>query len=412
VIVAGKKTLFLLLAGLAILAGLLFHFKGADAWRLWNIPVMSPSFADARSLLAGVEAQRLGYDPLYQNPLDPFGRVMAYPRLWLALGIFNLTQNDTTLLAAIELGLFLAGLFLFIDEFDGRTALLIAAFLISPAAVLCFERGNNDLIAFFLLACALAVTPLSKIFSISLIGLAAFLKLYPIFALGYLVREPKKSLIAWLSGGLAVFGAYVLLTGRDIQQILALAPKGVDYNYGVTVVGLWILDVTGSRPWANFVFILSYLFSYLLLVSLLYRVDRDGLELPAKNPRALDAFRVGALIYIGTFLQGNTWDYRLIFLIFSLPQLAEWAGQPGTARIAGFTVVCFMLSSWMMILAGRSGASLTPLSVTRFSVEALSSWGLLAGLTYLLLASTPPWIREEVHRFFEKFARPVTATGL
>jgi len=44
---------------------------------------MSPPFADIRSILAGVEAQRLGYDPIYQNPLDPFGRIKAYPCLSL-----------------------------------------------------------------------------------------------------------------------------------------------------------------------------------------------------------------------------------------------------------------------------------------------------------------------------------------
>jgi hypothetical protein len=409
--VPGKKTLLFLLAGLAMSTGLLFHFAGTDAWRLWNVPVMSPSFADIRSILAGAEAQRLGYDPLYKNPADPFGRVMAYPRLWLALGVFNLTQGDATFLAAIELALFLAGLFLFVDRFDRATAFLIAAFLISPAAMLCFERGNNDLIAFFLLACALAVAPLSNILSVLLIEITSFLKIYPVLALGYLIREPRKSLSAWLSGGLAVFAVYALLTWRDIRQILALAPKGVEYNYGVTVTGLWMLNVTGSRQWANALFILAYLLSYVLLLFLLYRVDRDGLAVPVKNPRALDAFRVGALIYIGTFLQGNTWDYRLIFLIFSLPQLVEWARPPGADRVARLALACVLLSSWAMILSGHSGGTLAPLGVIQFLLNEISSWGLLAGLTYLLLASSPAWIRDEIHRFFEKHTRQIAPSA-
>ena len=395
---SGKRTLFFLLAGLAILTGLLFHFLGPDAWRLWNVPVMSPSFADIRSILAGVEAQRLGYDPLYQNPLDPFGRVMAYPRLWLILGIFNVDQSDTILLAVIELILFFIGLFIFLDRFDSTTAFLMAAFLISPAAVLCYERANNDLVAFFILACALAAASFSRVFSFLLIELAALLKIYPIVALGYLIRESKRALVIWLSGGVAIFSAYVLLTWRDLQQILAMAPKGIDFNYGVTVIGLWILDITRSRQLANVIFVLSYLIFYILLMFLLYRVDRRKYEFPVENPRALDAFRVGALIYIGTFLQGNTWDYRLIFLIFALPQLVEWARLPDGHQTARITLACFLLLSWAMILAER-------VNVIPFLLETVFSWGLLAGLTYLLFASFPAWILDEVHRFFEKYQR-------
>ena len=68
--VGGKKTLFLLLAGLAFTTGLLFYSFGADAWQLWNIPAMSPSFADTRSILAGGEEKRLGNCHLYEKPRE------------------------------------------------------------------------------------------------------------------------------------------------------------------------------------------------------------------------------------------------------------------------------------------------------------------------------------------------------
>jgi hypothetical protein len=70
----------IVLVGLLLSVGLLFYFMGEAAWRLWNIPVMTPASADTRTILSGIQAQRVGYDPLFQNPLDPFGRSMAYPR--------------------------------------------------------------------------------------------------------------------------------------------------------------------------------------------------------------------------------------------------------------------------------------------------------------------------------------------
>ena len=41
--------------------------------------------------------------------------------------------------------------------------------------------------------------------------------------------------------------------------------------------------------------------------------------------RALAAFRVGAATYVGTFLLGGNFNYRLAFLLFALPQLVRWS---------------------------------------------------------------------------------------
>src|SRR5512142_2615579 len=109
---SGRQLLLCVVVGLLLLAGLLFYFMGESAWRLWNIPVMRPSFADARSILTGVVSQRLGYDPLVQSPADPFGRPMGYPRLWLLLGLLPLSPVNTPALAAVEIALFIAALFI------------------------------------------------------------------------------------------------------------------------------------------------------------------------------------------------------------------------------------------------------------------------------------------------------------
>ncbi|MGE5251076.1 MAG: hypothetical protein ACM3QS_12805 [Bacteroidota bacterium] len=403
----GKKLLLVWLVGLLLLVGLLFYFLGEAAWRLWNIPVMQPTFADLRSILAGVEAQRLGYDPLFQNPLDPFGRVMAYPRVWLLLGLLPLSPANTPMLAAIEISLFLAALFFFVDELDRRAVPCMAALLISPAIMLCFERANTDLIAFSLLAAALALLARLPGLAVLITELAAILKLYPVIALGMLLREPKKVAALWLSAGLAVFAVYAAFTWADIRQVLAMASKGVGFNYGVTVIGMWLLDVTGSARLAGAAVALGYLVAYLLLLFALYRSYRDAQAFPITDARWLDAFRVGALLYVGTFLQGNTWNYRLVFLIFTVPQLVDWlrAGTPRSRRMAGMTLALTLLSAWSPLLGAREPPSSSIPGILQVLFDELWNWGLLGAFSYLLFATLPAWIREQITLFFEKYRK-------
>ena len=43
---------------------------------------------------------------------------------------------------------------------------------------------------------------------------------------------------------------------------------------------------------------------------------------------SLVGFHAGALIYLGTFAVANNFDYRLVFLLLTLPQLVEWVRTP------------------------------------------------------------------------------------
>src|SRR5271157_4318097 len=101
----GKKFLFLLLAVFLFVILLISRFYGvAVIWRVWGVPAMPSIFADLHSITAGIESQRAGYDPLYMNPNDPYGRPMTYPRLWLTLGFLGIQQKDTLFLEFVILG--------------------------------------------------------------------------------------------------------------------------------------------------------------------------------------------------------------------------------------------------------------------------------------------------------------------
>ena len=80
---------------------------------------------------------------------------------------------------------------------------------------------------------------------------------------------------------------------------------------------------------------------------------RDREPLAMSSERNLAAFRMGASIYIGTFLLGNNWDYRLAFLVLVLPQLLEWTRSSikkhrtiALASLFGVLVSCWHFVLW------------------------------------------------------------------
>jgi hypothetical protein len=99
---------------------------------------------------------------------------------------------------------------------------------------------------------------------------------------------------------------------------------------------------------------------------------------PADPPalRALLGFRAGALIYIGTFLAGSSFDYRQCFLLLTLPQLFAWRREGGLLPATALVSLFFSLGS-NYLLAGWPG----------FFINEAAGWILLLVLAALLAES-------------------------
>ena len=92
-----------MVSGVALLMLLLFLLLGYEqTWRLWNILVMSPPFADLRVITHGADSIARGLDPLVSNPGDPWGRPLNYPRIWQSLYSVGINKSHTI---ALGLGL-------------------------------------------------------------------------------------------------------------------------------------------------------------------------------------------------------------------------------------------------------------------------------------------------------------------
>ena len=220
--VSAKLTLLLLiLLGCAALASS-FVFHGYErTWSSLGIYPLSPYFSDARVITASAEAKALGFDPMVYNPLLPKGVVMDYPRIWQLLFHLGIDQKDTIYFEAVFVSLFFLGVFLFAGEINQPIAVALACGVFSPAVLLGIERGNNDLVIFFLLALSLMVIRKSTVASAGVIAFAFVLKLFPVFAAAVFFKEDRGRFFKFLTGSILFVGTYCIILRNEIRVVRA-----------------------------------------------------------------------------------------------------------------------------------------------------------------------------------------------
>jgi hypothetical protein len=129
------------LALLALILGFALYFAVAGPaarlalWRTSGFPTMIPTFGDARVITSGWECTRLGYDVLQDNPCDPFGRAMNYPRIWTVPAfVDDVGQGWTGRLAAGFAASFVLALLVVVGRISVGAAAVYAVALASPSS--------------------------------------------------------------------------------------------------------------------------------------------------------------------------------------------------------------------------------------------------------------------------------------
>jgi len=354
---------------------------------------MTPHFADARVIGAGLESIREGLDPLLNNQRDPWVRPMNYPRAWRVLVWTGMDQRHTTFLGLVFIGSFVAGLILLSRGIRPMAAWLLAFCVFSPAVMFGLERANNDLFMFFILA--LAVQFASRRFSValSLVGVGAALKLYPFFGIALLLRAPKRWFVRALVGSTALMVLYVLVNIRDIYIIRDLTPQSVRLAYGSNMI--WMSFQSHFQN--EFLTRLLAVASYAGLVVVCVAAVEVGRYCFKRGPRSdsdhLDAFRVGSAVFVGSFVLFTNWDYRLMFLLFTIPALSDWAheGRPPLCWLARVALAATLISCWSL---GIHAAALQAPHVLPvwFLVDQAAKWTVFATLLCILASTLPEWL--------------------
>ena len=330
-----------------------------DLWRALGVPSGPSLFFDARNLTAAWECQRLGYDPLYANPCDPWGRPLMYLRPWLLLGSLGLNQSHTAAIAVILIG----SLFLLFGALPGRvpggTGIVLAFAACSPAVMFAVERANMDIALFSLLAIAALVwrafPRAAGVVSPVLVLIAATAKLYPAFALPAFLVVPHRVAARTALLALAAFGLYLTLSFEDVRHVAEIATQGQDLSYGARILPAHLYHRVGADRWAGPAALKQLLAGVplaLVAVTVAVRVRRrlaaSGDATPAASA-LLVPMHMGAFIYLGTFTMANNFDYRLVFLLLTIPQLTEWVRMPRhrLSTLAAATLVGVLTLLWV-----------------------------------------------------------------
>jgi hypothetical protein len=363
---------------------------GVDMWPWLGVPSGPSLFFDARNLTAAWESNRLGYDPLYVSPRDPWGRPLMYLRPWLLLGALGLDQSHTIV---IGVGL-VTTMFVTFVLLAGRVTLgagIVLAFAAcSPAVMFAVERANMDIALFSVLALALllwrafprAATVGSPVFVLA----GAMAKLYPIFALpGFVVTSSRAaSRAAFVC--MAIFAVYCVYSLKDIVHVAQIATQGETFSYGARILPAHLYHQVGAERWAGPAAVKQLLamvplacLALLIVIRVRRRLGPRGAE-SAPSTAALLGFHIGALIYLGTFATANNFDYRLVFLLLTLPQLIEWAALPAhrLCSLAAATLLSILILLWVGSLSERLQLW-----------DELASWIVAGQLTALIAVTLP-----------------------
>ena len=117
---------------------------------------------------------------------------------------------------------------------------------------------------------------------------------------------------------------------------------------------------------------------------------------------------MGAAVYVGTFLLGNNFDYRLAFLILVVPQLVEWMRSDNkTYRVISWSsMILVLVSCWHLWIIEIPLVSIfrSVEDSKKFWIilDEVLNWLLFASLAYLLIASTPDWLKHPFRSLLPK----------
>lgn len=372
-------------------------FSRATA-EIFNVPAMQPEFADLQVIQGAYESLQNDIYPYVQNPYDPWQRTYNYPPIWLYLLGPHLTVNNIVVAGWILITLFFISTFYFIGRVSYRNGVIYSLAIVSPAIFLLLERGNIDIIIFILsmMSIKLYMSQANKapLLTGIFISFISILKLYPIFSLFNFYKDKKSSLI-YICTIIIIFTLYIITITSELSWISANTPRGGIRSYGCAVLPTrLLLLISQINPEIKFSHTISLIIglSVLSILSILIFILalRQNKIIHHKDTRELFSFKLGALIFIGTFAIGNNWDYRLVFLILTIPQLLKWykGNKINPAFLISVIASLIILMNWMMISSESTFRHLL--------FNELLSWYLVCSYIYLYAISLPSWITEKI----------------
>ena len=301
-----------------------------EFWRFLSIPASDP-FSDFKALNIFLSYKELGFNPYLRNPYsDSVHSVLIYPSIWLHIVDYlklNIPLNFEIAVIVILLIYFfiLADLFYRLQNKYCKYLLLI--FLFSSSNFLLVERLNVEIILFCLIY--LAIISRNFLSQFIFYSSALILKIFPLFSIFMFIEKKKKFFMALIFSIFYIFiirEEIILIKANIIEYALIFAYGSLSISKAIYFYSTKFNYIINEDNY----FIFKNLISFVIGLSALIIIITN-LNLKKKATNTISdkekMFLVGAGIYIGTFITSANIDYRLIFLVFTLPVILNYEKQ-------------------------------------------------------------------------------------
>ena len=330
---------------------------------LFNI-LPKPYFIDLKILLCGIDSVRAGADP-YTTVCVEGVSLFNYPYVWTFLSYFPFLNSANHIsIGLVLVGMVFTGLYFFVGKINFRAAVIYLFLFLSPAIVLGLERGNCDLVIFLLFLLPIFFHKHSKLLGIVVL-LASILKLFPIGGLAGILNtsgSKLKKAIGIIAIVITMFALYLIIMKDNILLISEKTPRPfLDISYGLGQMPSIAVHFLNINPkWSSLIYAIFVVACIILFVLNYPRVLKKTAIPVIDSGRDGVAYLIGSGIFITTCFIGHNYEYRLMFLIFTIPQLMIWYTENRKIALGFMTlsVLIFWQTSLSYLLA-KIGQMLT-----------------------------------------------------
>jgi hypothetical protein len=292
-----------------------------------------------------------------------------YPKaiLWLGrLVPFRLSVADGDWLGPV---LIVAFLLVMSFSFHGTTfwqAAYFCALIASPPLLFAIERANYDLALFCLIFLNVRfLDRLSNAGSYAVTFGLGMLKLYPIAAVLGLIRKTKRSrILFWLTVAAEVI--FIIFSFNNIRVVANLTPRMTWQSFGYAIVFLIVSGRFKALAWVTKIMLPIFV---AVLVTLAYFTRRARQYwlciLNGGDMKYRSLFIAGGAIYSVCFAFGANFNYRFVFLLFTVPYLFSMQRVNSPQRsTAGLILITLLCAFWLTAIDGRTSVKLLQAGMT------------------------------------------------
>jgi len=240
----------------------------------------------------------------------------VYPVVWHKIANATQLYSETILYFLIIVYLAIT-----VKFFKNLSSYYHLFFLFSPTSILLIQRGNNELLIFCLIYIFMFLVNSKKFKYLSIIpfALASLLKIHPLcLILIYLINDIKKISFYKLAA-VALFLIIIFFSFNEFLYLKELPRKGmITLVYGAESI-FFIFSYVIKNIKLNLMHL--SIGGLILLIILSFKFKIYNLEKIESNKQI--TFLIGSTILVSSFFLNTTFEYRFIYIIFTLPFLFD-----------------------------------------------------------------------------------------